>query len=599
MSIPNKPLQNPFDFFITHLATILILAPAFFLLLLMGKALVFSIRHSLPLSEVRFDILTLLLAAGSVEIAALLVFWLENSAKRGLAQNFKAAQESLAITQNQLAQTRQKLSETDQALATAVSQQNTSEQELTKTRTELKSLIIEFMIKGNYEPIMNSAYFAEINRGSSLSEFKNLSGAYSGAKVLQFYRPDSTVPNVLKLSTTEEVENESEKYDTFVKKCDVPAPQKEKEPHQWGEFGGLEYKFAHGDFIYDYLPFIDYYKQALEPIDPRQFAQRCENICEAITNIFTNLQRAWKWHEANRHFLNIFDQYYAITEKFDDIEYQFERLNNIRNFNPGLTEEQWTHYWNLLYLLTKKVKWNEWRKDSQHEMLISMKPIHGDLNARNIILGIEQKEPKKHQNTNFIDFSHTGNGLTRSRTHKIIHDLQLQKYRDEKLGVYSLEFGNIADDFFRLEANIKFTLTPLTNEEDWQCAWVLENILLKQELSLMSWDELVRGNVLINTAKDLEFANGSSLAEPDLWQQPELSKFKLMWSSVKSIRQALSQLLSGGLGSPRNMLPYHISLLKAGLTIIYWEDERFKNADLQKLYIAMSSALLCEKLKLS
>jgi hypothetical protein len=157
--------------------------------------------------------------------------------------------------------------------------------------------------------------------------------------------------------------------------------------------------------------------------------------------------------------------------------------------------------------------------------------------------------------------------------------------------------SHLAIDFCRLEADIKFYLTDLNNEQDLKQAWLLECLLLKYGLEeeLPNWED-----ILPNTFEEILEERGLSnepkweeLANLSYWQGDSARKFVLAWQSVKAIRDSFRDILRGELELNS---AYYLALLQASLSMIYYQDERFHNANLQKLYIVMASALLCQKL---
>jgi hypothetical protein len=89
------------------------------------------------------------------------------------------------------------------------------------------------------------------------------------------------------------------------------------------------------------------------------------------------------------------------------------------------------------------------------------------------------------------------------------------------------------------------------------------------------------------------------LTDSNCWAKENARKFFLAWQSIKAIRDVLRTILENHLpqgGTLYNMQPFYLALLQATLTMIYWEDERFHNADLQKLYMVLASALPSKQL---
>jgi hypothetical protein len=137
----------------------------------------------------------------------------------------------------------------------------------------------------------------------------------------------------------------------------------------------------------------------------------------------------------------------------------------------------------------------------------------------------------------------------------------------------------------------------LNNEQELRQAWILENLLLKYGLALPTWEELlptlsdeVRG--ILEGRGLLTETEWAELTAPGCWQENNAQKFILAWQSIRAIRDSLRSILQ----KPHSMDPFYLALCQASLSVIYYEDERFHNADLQKLYIVLASTLLVEKL---
>ncbi len=181
--------------------------------------------------------------------------------------------------------------------------------------------------------------------------------------------------------------------------------------------------------------------------------------------------------------------------------------------------------------------------------------VHGDLNARNLLIEIL---PANQKSFWFIDFSHSGNGLSGERTRAAPdHDP---------------DRGHTLRDFCRLEADIKFLLTRLDDERDLRQAVLFEQALV---------------------------AGGLTLADPALTALPVEAlrdeRFRKAWQIIREVRRQATVYLNPAY----DLRPYYFSLLNATLPTVYYQQSQFgdeEHARWQKRYALIAAGMLCAAL---
>jgi hypothetical protein len=185
--------------------------------------------------------------------------------------------------------------------------------------------------------------------------------------------------------------------------------------------------------------------------------------------------------------------------------------------------------------------------------------VHGDLHARNVLVEIGRGGQKR---VWFIDFSHTGNGLSGDRTQEAIRE-----------GIpIAPDKGHTLRDFCRLEADVKFILTRLRGEDDLRLAVGFEKELIACGLALYD---------LSATPSPIE-----ALTE---------ERFRKAWQVIKEIRCRAADYLTNA----DDLRPYYLSLLHATLPIVYYHPAQFENETCerqQKRYALISAGMVCSQL---
>jgi hypothetical protein len=193
-------------------------------------------------------------------------------------------------------------------------------------------------------------------------------------------------------------------------------------------------------------------------------------------------------------------------------------------------------------------------------MSIHRSIVHGDLNARNVLIEIA---PAGQKRVWFIDFSHTGNGLSAERTAELL-----------RANVpISQERGHTLRDFCRLEADVKFLLTRLQSENDLRLAVEFEQTLL-------------------------ESADGQANlpASPPATAALLDGRFKKAWHIVREIRSHAAPYL----GSTGDLRPYYWALLNASLGVLYYGVDQFENEQCErqhKRYVLLAAGMLCDRIE--
>ena len=587
------------------------------------------------LTQVPFDLYTLLVGNILSAAALLTVYVMTGQERKALARKhhneLATAAQKMEELQTQLISVTQENQTFHSQLATAIEEKQVLQTQLTtairgkqalqicledcenqrtQERQELKqnnmNLITEFLATQKLEIIFKSDLLTQLQKGSQIEKIERLTGGYSGAQVYSFYRgKEKIMPRILKVTKKAEIENEHQKFISYVDGKLICGPRECLPYLSWGNYAALEYDLNWSQVRRDHLTFLEMYRECL--YKNTHVSVKADTIEKIIEQLFQELDQSW-WHPKIKDSLlnninialrNIYEEHYPFTRKIDEekicdkVDVYFEWGQT----NLGSIVPMWTdHYQALSRLLNIEWRRRKESNDLRYRPRVVRSIIHGDLNSRNILLEVDPRNRYGSEPiVRLVDFSHTGNGLTKDRTDKAIEDgIQLDPNQ-----------GNIANDFCRLEADIKFCLTDLDDEQDLRKAWVLECLLLKFGLKLLNWDKLNweelktdnKFRKILGIPDWSNYPEWAELLDRNYWTEDNSKKFIWAWQSIKAIRTSLWPLL------PRRpneesptMGPFYLALLQANLSMIYYEDERFHNANLQKLYIVLASALLCQEL---
>jgi hypothetical protein len=127
----------------------------------------------------------------------------------------------------------------------------------------------------------------------------------------------------------------------------------------------------------------------------------------------------------------------------------------------------------------------------------------------------------------------------------------------------------------------------------------LECLLLQHGLTLPHCQELQAKNEFRDILQQREFSDDpewAKLRDSSYWTEENSKKFIWAWQSIRAIRAYLHSILPPGGLAGNKPEAFYLALLQASLPMIYYEDNRFYNAKLQKLYLTLASGLLCERL---
>jgi hypothetical protein len=357
-------------------------------------------------------------------------------------------------------------------------------------------------------------------------------------------------PFVLKLGVKREMKDEEEKWKRYIENRFVDAPRPIKYVPS-GDYAGVSYTFAGlGGEIQNFHKFYEGHFHT--------------EIVKVIGELYQNTER-WSegWPEGIKEITdtNLYDEYHLLYKKRDEIVVGVDKIVDRddpyrQNFYaptallvPGLKPRfcdnlpQMDEHW------CDPVYFVKTRERKRLKVPFYRSIIHGDLHSGNIL--IEMRSGKVW----LIDFSHTGNGLSQERTDEALRE-ELQIDPDK---------GHILKDFCRLEADIKFILTALENQDDF-------NMAISFEKELMA-----RGLDLYNLA-----------GRPQKSEVLKDPRFEKAWECIGEIRRRAKKYLH----QPDDLRPYYLSLFHATLPIVYYE----QCSEWQKKYALVSAGMLCDRL---
>ena len=394
-----------------------------------------------------------------------------------------------------------------------------------------------------------------------------LPGGYGGSTTVlaQLQREQSTGPLprsfVVKLGREREMADEHDKFQEYVQ-WRLNRAATFFRYAQWKDCAGIAYEFVGLDLDSEIQSFYQFYQ-----------GHAAVEVSELIKQIHTHLRQAW-YRRGQKVPADLYQEYDLLNEKreliighvgelvdeadpyranFTAIE---ERLQpNLRpDFCPPLDHVGW--YDPVAFLRT-------WLRRSLN-VPIYRSVVHGDLHARNVLVEIGRDG---HKRVWFIDFSHTGNGLSGHRTREAIR-------RGFPL---SPNLGHTLRDFSRLEASVKFVLTRLEDDEDLRRAVAFED-------ALMSARETPGRSALDNLP-----------AAPPPIEALGDERFQKAWRVVREIRCRAAAYLANA----DDLRPYYMSLLHATLATVYYHPDQFESEACerqQKRYALISAGMLCARL---
>jgi hypothetical protein len=381
---------------------------------------------------------------------------------------------------------------------------------------------------------------------------KPLPGGYSGSTTLladlQYKQSDALLPRsfVIKLGLRREILNEYDKFHRYVLGHLGRAARFFRHA-RWGEVAGIAYEFVGlglGDEIQSFYHLYQEY-----PMD---------KAAELMEEIYTPLEQTWYRH-GRIEAVNPYHEYHMLNRKKELILNRVDRLldeNDPYRQNLTTIESKIQPDLKPNFCPASNLPWYDpvaflrtW-PGSELSLPFHYSIVHGDLNARNIL--IERGRKSSQTLLWFIDFSHTGNGLSNERTAEAIREnVPLQPDR-----------GHTLRDFCRLEADVKFILTRLETDRDLELALTFEQ-------ELLAWPNLA--------------------LTPPVFSE---TRFQRAWQFIRAIRRRAAIYLA----DPQDMRPYYWSLLHATLPIVYYHSDQFAGAESerqQKRYAFISAGMLC------
>ena len=322
------------------------------------------------------------------------------------------------------------------------------------------------------------------------------------------------------------------------------------------DLAGIAYEFVGLDPDHEIQSFHQFYR-----------GHATVEVAQLIGEIYAHLGRAW-YRNGSTDSANLYDEYGLLSKKQKQI---IEHVGEIvdeddlyrRNFT--IVEERIQPNLKPGFCPKLDIPWHDpvaflraWPR-SNLTVPIYRSVIHGDLHAQNVLVEIG-RDSQKH--VWFIDFSHTGNGLSGDRTREALR---------ESIPI-NPDRGHTLRDFCRLEADVKFILTRLQDQDDLKLAVAFERELLACGLTLA----------------DLP-------AFPAPTEALREDRFRKAWQIIREIRRRAAAYLSNA----DDLRPYYLSLLHATLPIVYYHPGQFENEASerqQKRYALISAGMLCDQL---
>lgn len=390
---------------------------------------------------------------------------------------------------------------------------------------------------------------------------KPLPGGYGGGTTvlaeLQRGQERSILPKsfVVKLGDRREMADEHDKFHTYVL-GQLSQGARFFRYAGWDTSAGIAYEFAGRDLDSEIKNFHQLYQ-----------GYAAVEVAELLGEIYAHLSHAW-YRNGRAERANLYQEYSLLRKKKEPIIEHVEEIiddDDPCRINFAAAEGRLRPRLKPNFCPEADIPWYDpvaflraWPKKTL-TVPIHRSIVHGDLNARNILVEIG-REGRRH--TWFIDFSHTGNGLSGDRTRQALR---------EGLAVEA-DSGHTLRDFCRLEADIKFILTRLGDENDLRLAVIFERELMACGLA----------------PYDLPVALPAVEALLD-------ERFRKAWQIIREIRRRAAAYMI----NPDDLRPYYLSLLHATLPVVYYHPTQFDNEACerqQKRYAFISAGMLCSQL---
>jgi hypothetical protein len=360
---------------------------------------------------------------------------------------------------------------------------------------------------------------------------------------------------VVKLGDRREMADEHDKFHKYVEDY-LPRAARFFRYAEWQDLAGIAYEFVGLEPDHEIQSLYQFYQ-----------GHASVEVSELIGEAYDQLGRAWH-RNGQKETVDLCSEYHLLQKKHETIiGHVGEVVDEGDPYRANFTaiEERLRPNLKPGFYPPANVSWHDpvvflrtWPKPNL-SIPVHRSIIHGDLHTQNVLVEIGRDG---HKYLWFIDFSHTGNGLSGDRTREMIQEgISIERDR-----------GHTLRDFARLEADVKHILTTLENEDDLRQAMAFEK-------------ELVTCGV---SPYDLQ-------AGPPPIDALLEERFQKAWLVIREIRRRAAEYLV----NPDDIRPYYLSLLHATLPIVYYRRDQFENEACecqQKRYALLSAGLLCGQL---
>jgi hypothetical protein len=386
-------------------------------------------------------------------------------------------------------------------------------------------------------------------------QIRPLPGGYGGSTTvlaeLRRERNGLPLPRsfVVKLGERDEMAGEREKFQRHVQ-WRLPYAARLLGYEELDRFAGIAYEFVGLEVDHEIQNLHQFYR-----------GYTTIEVTKLIEDVYSQLGRAW-YHDRLTDPADLYREYGLLHQKQALILEHVERIvdeNDRYRRNFTVAKEELQHNLKPAFCPVLDIPWHDpvaflrtWPKQDL-TVPVHRSVVHGDLNARNVLVEVG-KDGRKH--VWFIDFSHTGNGLSRARAGEAVDP----------------HWGHTLRDFCRLEADVKFILTRLCDANDLVLAVAFEKELLAYGMALPE-------------------AQAKSPHTPALADE----RFKKAWQAIREIRRLAAHYLVNA----DDLRPYYLSLLHATLPIVYYHQVQFDDEACerqQKRYALLAAGMLCRQL---
>ena len=322
---------------------------------------------------------------------------------------------------------------------------------------------------------------------------------------------------------------------------------------EWEDLAGIAYEFVGLDPEHRIQSLYQYYHE-----------HTAAEIAALIRQAYSLLGRAWYRH-GEEETTNLYHEYQLLSKKQKAIAARVEKIidqDDPYQANFTIIEERLRPDLKPRFCPQTDIPWHDpvaflqtW-SGQELTLPIHRSVVHGDFHTRNVLVETEENGQK---HAWFIDFSHTGNGVSQARA---------EEAKREGDPIDSNR-GHTLRDFCRLEADVKFILIKLQNDDDLKLAVAFERELM------------TRG-----------FAPGN----PPIAGAFSDERFQKAWRVVGEIRRRATRYMIDA----EDQRPYYLGLLHATLPIVYYRREQFEDEACelqQKRYALLSAGMLCGQIR--